>query len=183
MINDLLFALWFFLPAGIANMIPIPVSKISFLRRFIYPIDFYQTFRGKRIFGDHKTVRGLLFACIAAVLVSWIQVGLYKSGFGKDFIMMDYSSVNPFIFGVLSAIGALGGDAIKSFFKRQIGVEPGKAWFPFDQVDYIIGGIICTAIYVPLTLYHYILIFVLYFGLHLLSTFIGFHLKLKDSPI
>jgi CDP-2,3-bis-(O-geranylgeranyl)-sn-glycerol synthase len=183
MINDLLFALWFFLPAGIANMIPIPVSKISFLRQFTYPIDFYQTFRGKRIFGDHKTIRGLFFACIAAILVSWVQTELYKNGFGKDFITIDYSSMNPIIFGILSAIGALGGDAIKSFFKRQIGVEPGKAWFPFDQIDYIVGGIICTAMYVPLALYHYLLIFVLYFGLHLLSTFIGFKLKLKDSPI
>ena len=57
---------------------------------------------------------------------------------------LDYVGLPTLIVGPLFAIGALGGDALKSFFKRQVGIRPGGTWFPFDQIDYIIGGAIAS---------------------------------------
>ena len=49
--ENILFALWFFLPAGIANVAPIFAAKWRLLESLNKPLDFGQTFRGKRIFG------------------------------------------------------------------------------------------------------------------------------------
>ena len=101
----------------------------------------------------------------------------------RSFVSIDYTTINPILFGLLASAGALTGDALRSFFKRQRGIAPGKSWFPFDQIDYIIGGVVFTAFYIRLTIMQYILLFIVYFLLHLAATFIGYLLKLKDNPI
>lgn len=185
MLKDVLFALWFFLPAGIANMMPIFAAKIPALKKFDAPMDLGRSFRGKRIFGDHKTWRGLVAGIIAGTLTLWLQQYLFSEfAWIRSFAgAVDYPSLPTFIMGPLFAIGALGGDAIESFFKRQRGIAPGKGWFPFDQTDYIIGGAIATMPFVSLSIGHYALLLVLWLIVHVLSTITGYFLNLKDSPI
>lgn len=181
--DQIFFALWFFLPVGIANCTPIFASKIPLLNQWAYPIDFYQTYRGKRIFGDHKTIRGLLTGILTAILTIAIQQYLYNNtNIIKTFVYIDYTILNPFIFGTTCAVGALGGDAVKSFFKRQFGIASGKKWFPFDQLDYIIGGIIATSFFIRLSEFEYITIVLIWFFLHIISSKIGYFLKLKSVP-
>lgn len=183
-ISDVFFVLWFFLPAGLANGVPVFAAKLPFLKAFNFPLDFYATFRGKRILGDHKTVRGLLSGILISILTVYLQIYLYQQvPFIRSFISIDYSSINPILFGFLSAVGALGGDAVKSFFKRQLGIPAGKSWFPFDQIDYVIGGMITTSLYIQLTLPQYLILFVLWFLIHPIATVIGYLLKLRDRPI
>jgi CDP-2,3-bis-(O-geranylgeranyl)-sn-glycerol synthase len=85
--------------------------------------------------------------------------------------------------GASMGFGALAGDAIKSFFKRQMSVPSGESWFPFDQIDYIVGGLIMSVPFVQLKLSEYIIISIVWFVIHPIATFIGWLLKLKDSPI
>jgi CDP-2,3-bis-(O-geranylgeranyl)-sn-glycerol synthase len=184
-LNDILFALWFFIPAGVANMVPIFAAHIPILKKFDAPIDGGLTFRGKRVFGAHKTWRGLAAGIVAGTLILWLQQFLYGEvswirSFASD---VDYSTLPVLIMGPLFAIGALGGDAIESFFKRQRGIAPGKGWFPFDQTDFIIGGAIATMPFVQLSLWHYLWLLVLWLGVHVLATVIGYFLGLKDKPI
>ncbi len=182
--SDILFVLWFFLPAGLANMAPIYAAKLPFIKVFAFPLDCYATFRGKRILGDHKTFRGLLSGILSAILTVYLQVYIYEHvPLVRRFVSIDYSSINPILLGVLFGVGALGGDALKSFIKRQIGKAPGSSWFPFDQIDYIVGGMVLTSFYIRLTLMQYIILFILWTLLHLLASYIGYLLKLKDTPI
>jgi CDP-2,3-bis-(O-geranylgeranyl)-sn-glycerol synthase len=183
--NDILFALWFFLPAGAANVMPIFVAKMPFLRKFEAPMDFGKTYRGKRIFGAHKTWRGLISGIIAGTLTLWLQQHLFvESSWVRSFAdAVDYPNLPTLLMGPMFAIGALGGDAIESFFKRQRGVAPGKGWFPFDQTDFIIGGAIATMPFVSLTIWQYAWLLILWLGVHVLSTIAGYFLRLKDSPI
>lgn len=178
MIDTLQAAFFLFLPAGIANMTPVLANKIPGLNRWQTPLDFGRTYRGKRIFGDHKTWRGLLTgvvcAGLVAVFLSWISVDHY--------IPADIG-LQQFIFGAWIGLGALLGDAIESFFKRQIGVPSGHSWFPFDQIDYIIGAIVFSLVFVREPLQIYVATFGIFFGLHLLSSYLGYLLKLKDKPI
>ena len=183
-VKDLLFILWFFLPAALGNAAPILVAKIPLLKKYTFPLDCYATFRGKRVFGDHKTVRGLVSGIVMGILTVYLQIYLYSTiPLIRRFVPMDYTSINPFLLGTLAAGGALVGDAVKSFFKRQVGIAPGQSWFPFDQIDYILGGIVFTACYRQLTLVQYILLFLLYFVLHPLATWLGYLMRLKESPI
>jgi CDP-2,3-bis-(O-geranylgeranyl)-sn-glycerol synthase len=101
----------------------------------------------------------------------------------RSFVSLDYTAIHPLLLGALASMGALAGDALKSFVKRQVGIAPGKTWFPWDQLDYILGGIVFTYWYVPLSFSQYLLLGLVWFLLHPLSTFIGYELKLKESPV
>lgn len=180
----ILSVLWFFLPAGLGNLAPIIAAKIPILKKYSHPIDNLQKFRGKRILGDHKTVRGLIAGICAGIITVYLQVILYNHfHFFRSVSIINYNAINPFLFGFLCSFGALFGDGLKSFFKRQLNIPAGKSWFPFDQIDYILGGILFTSLYVRLSLNLYLILFIVWFFLHPLSTFIGWLLRLKDEPI
>ena len=149
-------------------------------------MDFHKTFRGKRILGDHKTWRGFIAGVAAAIFVLWIQqlITAHVAVIG-DFVMshVDYIDLPTIIVGALFGIGALGGDALESFFKRQRGINAGDGWFPFDQTDYIIGGALLTAPFIQLSIWQYLWLILLWLAIHVLFSYIGWLLKLKDKPI
>jgi len=184
-LQEIFLALWFFLPAGIANMIPIFVARIPALKRFDTPMDFGKVFRGQRIFGPHKTWRGLLSGIVFGTLTLGLQqLAVAHSGWLQEWTTpIEYTELPTLILGPLFAIGALGGDAIESFFKRQRHIAPGKGWFPFDQTDYIIGGAIATMPFVTLSIAQYAILIVLWLAVHVASTIIGYFMGVKESPI
>lgn len=182
MILQIIFTSFYvFLPAGLSNVTPIFVAKIPFLKKYSYPVDFYKTYRGKRILGDHKTIRGFVFGSLVGALTAYLLAYLYPAF--KQFLIIDYTNINIFWYGLLAGFGALFGDSLKSFFKRQFGIRSGEKWFPFDQLDYIFGGLLFISFIVKIPFSVVIAAFVMWFGLHLISTFVGYMLGLKDSPI
>jgi CDP-2,3-bis-(O-geranylgeranyl)-sn-glycerol synthase len=182
--KELFFVLWFFAPAGLANLAAFFSSKIPYIKKLNYPVDFKLTFRKRRILGSHKTIRGFVVGIIFAILAAYLQIYLFEQlPFIRKLLPIDYAAIDPIIFGFLSGFGALAGDALKSFFKRQVGITPGKSWVPFDQTDYILGGMLCTWFYFPLTFVEYILLFVVWSLVHPLFTLGGFLLKLRKQPV
>jgi CDP-2,3-bis-(O-geranylgeranyl)-sn-glycerol synthase len=183
--SDILFALWFFAPAGIANTMPVFASRIKALDRFNKPLDTNKIYRGKRLLGANKTYRGLIVAVLSGIAVAGIQIALYTNNSWVFSIVnrLDYSSLSILLLGALLGSGAIIGDAIKSFFKRQANVPAGKTWFPFDQIDYIIGGIFFSLSYVILDIKIYVLVLCLYFILHIAVVYLGWLLKLRSDPI
>jgi CDP-2,3-bis-(O-geranylgeranyl)-sn-glycerol synthase len=182
--QDIFFAWWFLLPAAIANAVPVFAAHIPILRDWNLPLDFGHTFKGIRIFGPNKTWRGLLSGTLAATLVLALQRLMNDGGLFETISQFkDYRSLPIILLGPLLGLGALGGDAIESFFKRQRGIPSGQSWIPFDQIDYILGSIAITAPFIQLSLTHYILMLVVWSLLHVLATYIGWRLGLKDQPI
>ncbi len=183
--KELFFALWFFLPAAIANMMPIFAGHWKVIKKYDFPMDFHKTVRGKRVFGPHKTVRGLVVGVIFATVILWLQqLAVQHIGFVASLTdQVDYNDLPVLILGPLFGLGALLGDAIESFFKRQVGINPGDGWFPFDQTDYIVGGALATMPFVQLSIFQYVWLIILWLTIHVISTFIGFKLGLKNKPI
>ena len=95
---------------------------------------------------------------------------------------IDYANINIWLVGPLFAIGALGGDAIKSFIKRRVGIAAGQSWFPWDQIDYVIGASLATCAFVSLNWYQYGLILLIWSLASLAASKIGYKLGLKDVP-
>jgi CDP-2,3-bis-(O-geranylgeranyl)-sn-glycerol synthase len=185
MLKDFFFTVWFFLPAGIANMVPIFAAQIPQLKHLDTPIDFGKSFRGKRIFGAHKTWRGLIAGIIFSTLILALQqLSVRHLGFLHTWTNeVNYARLPTLILGPLFAIGALGGDAIESFFKRQKGIAPGHGWFPFDQTDYIIGAAIASMPFVSLSVLEYIALIILWLVIHLVASVIGYFIGVKERPI
>lgn len=164
----------FFLPAGIANATPVVANRIPLLRNWKTPIDFGISIRSKRLFGKNKTWRGMLTGSVIAGLSALLL---------SSFINYDTSLTTTFGLGFIMGFGALFGDALESSIKRQRGIPSGNRWFPFDQIDYIIGGLLFVAPFTVLTWNDVGLIFVTYFGLHLIVAYLAYLLGLKDKPI
>lgn len=183
MINDFFFAIWFFLPVGIANATPVIANKIPLLNRWKTPMDFGRSYRGKRVLGTNKTWRGLLTGAFFAGVCSTLTYLVYSNYFTRLGLTPSRPLLMAFFLGITLGFGSLLGDAIESFFKRQIGKKPGELWFPFDQIDYIIGGLVFVSPFVRLSMIQMGLIGIVWFVSHLFWAYVGYLLKLKDKPI
>lgn len=134
----LLKSLYFFLPAYIANMAPVFCAKIPWLQKPLW----------ERKLGKNKTWRGLVCGTIAGGLVFWLQRLVHIAGF-QQWSIIDYSDFS-LLLGVLLGLGALVGDAVKSYYKRKARIAPGEPWMGFDQLDFVIGGIVLSwTVFVP----------------------------------
>jgi len=167
-------ALLFFLPAGVANATPVVANKIPLLRDWHTPLDFGVSLHNKRLLGKNKTWRGLL---TGSVIAGFTALAL------SPIVHYDTSLPGVFGLGFIMGFGALFGDAIESIIKRQKGIAAGHSWFPFDQIDYIIGGLLFLAPFSSLNWANVGLIFMVFFGLHLVVAYIAYLLGLKDKPI
>lgn len=185
MLHDIALAFWFLLPAAMANAAPVFGTTIPLVKRWNAPIDGGHTFRGERIFGSHKTWRGLISGIVAATLVLWLQQSLVENTTWAQYLAgpVNYASLPTLLLGPLFAIGALGGDAIESFFKRQRGIKSGGTWIPFDQIDYVIGAILISLPFVILSIPQYIWMLIVWFTMHLLFSYTGWLVGLKKQPI
>ena len=184
MIKLIIQTLYLFLPALLANMTPVLVKNI--LKPLAKPVDFGRTFRGKRILGDHKTFRGLICGIIAGVLITGLQKVLFVYApfeWLKLLSIIDYEQINFVLLGFLLGFGALFGDMVKSFFKRQFNILPGKPFIPFDQIDFLVGAILfLSIIYIP-SWQMIIILLVLGMLLHFLTNIIGYLLKINKKWI
>ena len=165
---DYFYLIMLFVPAMVANVTPPILAKI--LPKFWnFPIDGYASINHKRILGDNKTWKGL----VGGVVLGQFSFLLIKR----------YLKSLPFYFGFFSGLGVLGGDCLESFIKRRMNVNPGKLWFPFDQIDWIIGFLVILSFFIKVDLPMIIFYLVFGFTLHILGKIIGYWLKINNDYI
>jgi CDP-2,3-bis-(O-geranylgeranyl)-sn-glycerol synthase len=153
---------WFILPCYVANIVPGFVKKVNFLN---FPVDFYKTWKGKRIFGDHKTYRGLFFGILAASIFSFIQ--------GQGFYV-----------GLVIGMGTLFGDLVGSFFKRRLSINPGGKNLLIDDMPGNFFAILFAFLFGMLNLNIYQCVFLLLIGLplHIGANWLWYLIGIKDVP-
>lgn len=172
-------AIYYALPGLIANMMPIFVKNhFKFLER---PIDMGLSFRGRRVFGDHKTLRGFIFGIFGGILVGAMQFIVKDIDFFASISIVEYTLPLALTIGASFGFAALIADSIESFFKRQIGIAPGKPFIPFDQTDFILGIIACSYFFQPLSLSMIIVLLITGPLLSALVTKIGYKLKIREE--
>lgn len=172
--------LWFFLPAGIANMMPVFVKK--YFKFLDIPVDQGIEFRGKSLLGRNKTVRGVLFGTLGGIITVFIQTYLYNNFENfRNISIVSYCEYNFVLLGFLIGFGALLGDIIESFFKRQLNREPGARFFPFDQIDFVIGFLALTSIVFRPEWQVYVFLILFVPILHILFNHIGYYMGLQKT--
>jgi CDP-2,3-bis-(O-geranylgeranyl)-sn-glycerol synthase len=161
-IEIILETLWYFLPALIANIAPIVATRFNWLSTWHRPLDGGRVVGGHRILGDNKTVRGLLFAVTFGSIVGLTQAGLYSNPDIQAISIMPLPTALAGIgWGALLGLGAMLGDALKSFFKRRFGIAAGASWKPWDQIDVVIGVMLVASWIAPLSIKHSITAFII----------------------
>ena len=168
--------IYFFLPGYFANMAPVICKNIPFLK---YPIDFGKTLGGKPLFGKNKTFRGLFFGVLFGVIVAFVQFLLYQNNILVGIAIVDYS--NWFIIGFLLGLGAILGDLIESFVKRRLNYDPGKPFIPFDQIDFVIGGLILVSFVVFIGIEKIITLLLVSVVLHITVNHIAFYTGVRKE--
>ena len=162
-------ALYFFLPAYFANMAPVLLKWIPLPNK---PIQ-------EKILGANKTWRGLFLGIGLGTLVFYLQKLAYQAGF-TSLALIDYDGFS-ILLGILLGSGALLGDLIKSYFKRKRKIKPGQRWMPWDQLDFVLGGLILgMLVYVPPPEIVLVLLVISPF-LHILFNHLGYWLRIRDS--
>lgn len=159
--------LYFALPVYMANMAPVFFVKVNFLN--------YQISR--KYFGEHKTYRGFFFGIIFAMITAFLQYLLYP--YFKNISILNYD--NFLLIGFLMGFGALFGDLIRSFFKRRIGIKPSGKWIPFDQLDFIAGGLLFISIYYFPGFKIIVFLLIITPFLHIIVTHIGYYLGVRKT--
>jgi CDP-2,3-bis-(O-geranylgeranyl)-sn-glycerol synthase len=138
-------ALWFFLPAFVANPMAVVFGGGT-------PVDFGRTLRdGERLFGDGKTWRGLvggtLSGALLGVLLSlpsdFIAPGSTWS-FGFPASTIPASLALAFGASAVLAFGALLGDLAGAFVKRRMHMARGTRAPGLDQYDFVVGGLLLS---------------------------------------
>ncbi len=128
-------SLWYFLPVLIASQF------IGFFRKINLPLMAKPI--NKNWFGQNKTWGAYYAGAIGAILAIYLQrqIPAWNSAIG----LFDYSRNDLWLVGLRFGVGAVLGDHIKSFIKRRRGIYPGVSWFPWDQIDATVGGIILAS--------------------------------------
>ena len=126
-------ALWFFLPAFVANQLPGLAAKFNLPGNMPVSV---------RWLGTNKTWAAYYTAGLAGVVTIYLQ---RQFPIPHVQILVDYHRHELWLVGLLFGLGAVLGDHIESFFKRRMGIKPGESWWPFDQLDYVAGSLISTA--------------------------------------
>ena len=152
------------LPVYVANMAP-PFSR--YWSGWNRPIS-------RRWLGEHKTVVGFALGLVAAVMTAFIQSRVHWEGG-----MLPYDQW--LLLGFATGLGAMGGDSLKSFFKRRLGIGPGRPWIPADQLDFIIGGLLMLSFWVNLSWTDAVYILVVSFAGDILVNHISFRLGIRDT--
>jgi CDP-2,3-bis-(O-geranylgeranyl)-sn-glycerol synthase len=180
MTGEVLQTLWFFVPAYLANMAPVVArGHFGWLDR---PLDGGRMWWGTRIFGAHKTWRGLVAGVVVGVAAVWGQRLIYDSGGLRGLAPIDYTDTTLAL-GFLLGLGTGVGDAIKSFFKRRVGIAPGGTWLGFDQLDFMVGAYVAALpVHAP-PLPVFVLCLPIVMTGTILVTAVSYELGLKESWI
>lgn len=178
-------AFWLIIPAYIANASALLVGGGT-------PIDFGKRWKdNKRILGDGKTWQGLIAGSFIGMTAGFgLSIAAkYAQSFEFPIYLDDFTGfpvMIPLIFSI--CFGALLGDIVESFFKRRQDIPRGSDWIPFDQLDFIIGVLVSTAImstlldffsllsynwfFTQFSLYHILTLLIVTPFIHLFSNFI-----------
>jgi CDP-2,3-bis-(O-geranylgeranyl)-sn-glycerol synthase len=157
----------YLIPMYITNATPILIHGKQ-------PLDFRKKFRGRRILGKGKTIVGTFAGITAGFLVGIL--------FGILIPNVFQLIPNYFYLVFILSVGAIFGDLVESFCKRQMNIKSGGKLFFWDQLDFIIGGLILSLIIrIPEIEIVIVLSFITIF-IHGFTNLVAFKAKLKKVP-
>lgn len=181
-------ALLLFFPVLGAPILHAPVLTLDLLKPLKRPLDGGATWRGKRLFGDNKTLRGAVVMALGPALLT---LALWQWPWWHDEIPAVARDAGPILLGLLIGLGVVLGELPNSMLKRQLDVAPGTQargatgllLTTLDQGDLVLGIWLCLLPVYGMPLWIVGLAFVLVSAVHLLVNVIGYAIGARSAPI
>lgn len=177
--------------AGVVNSI---FCKSHILDQLKIPIDLNHNFIDKkRIFGDHKTIKGFLGYIFFNMIFSLLFGFLFQIFHGENYNFFYMNHANTFVYNL--GIGFLLGlfyalfELPNSFLKRRLNISPGKSTKGFskvlftflDQADSVFGVALVVWMFYPLGIGRYLLYVLIGAGTHLIINMLLYFLHLRKN--
>ncbi|MFQ6086596.1 MAG: CDP-2,3-bis-(O-geranylgeranyl)-sn-glycerol synthase [Candidatus Bathyarchaeia archaeon] len=171
-INDIIYAFYYILPAYVANALPVIFGGG-------YPLDAGKLFwDGKPVFGSNKTVRGFFAGLLAGTFSGFVLSSLHQlDGFPQNFLFQ-YN----ILLGFVLSLGALTGDLLHSFIKRRIDISPGSPLPVADQLDFALGALLFSLMVYPPPWRIAVIILIVTPPIHLSTNFLAYLIGVKKTP-
>lgn len=157
----------YIIPLYITNAMPILLHGKK-------PLDFGLKFKGNRILGKGKSILGTLSAFLGGVVSSLILIYFFP----KILVIIP----NYFLLAMILSIGAILGDLVESFFKRRFNLKSGAQLLFWDQLDFIIGGLLISLLVRVPEIEIIIILLLITVFIHLFSNNIAYKIGLKKVP-
>jgi len=189
-IKEFLIVAYLFLPllVGLAlHGFCIKYDALAFLCR---PIDRGRKFRGKRIFGDNKTYRGVVVVSLGTAIGFGLQsLLIHRSSSIRRIELLDYTFFKSVAVGLAVGVAAMLSELPNSFIKRRFEIAPGsvaKGWkrlifYVYDQIDFLLGAWLVLAVVVPITVERALLSAGLLLVAHQLMSSAGYALGMRKT--
>ncbi len=191
--NALGTAIFLTLALGLAGIAHVFWLKSDYARCWKQPLDAGLCWRGKRLFGPHKMVRGLLvlppataltfllFSLLRPTLPEWLAQGMWPLSH------LQYVGLG-FLCGLVFMLATLP----NSFLKRQLDISSGQTakhpllrnvFLALDRCDSELGVLLLLSLILPVTLATWGWTLLLGSGLHAGFSYILYKIKIKDRAL
>lgn len=182
-------ALYLFAPLLVSAALSGLVLRFEWLRILRRPIDHGVTFRGRRLFGDSKTWRGVVVAVVGSIGTVAMQQSL-RAYVSAALQVLDYGRLDPVWFGCAMGAGAMIGELPNSFVKRQLRIPPGgttRGWravvfYVWDQFDLLTGAWPLLLCWLRPSILLVTMSFVVALAVHPLVALVGYAIGARRSP-
>jgi hypothetical protein len=164
--------------------------KYDILAFLCRPIDRGRKFRGRRIFGENKTYRGVVVVSLGTAIGFGLQSLLFhRIASIRSVELFDYPFFKSVALGLAMGVAARLSELPNSFIKRQFEIAPGtaaKGWksvifYIYDQIDFLLGAWLVLAIMVPVTIGRVLLSSVLLLVAHQIMSSVGYALGMRRT--
>jgi hypothetical protein len=181
-----LFLVAAFVVAGVAQT---AWFAAPFSRRFAVPLDGGTHLRGRRLFGDNKTLRGFVVMVPAAALAFMGMALAIATPAAKG--LWPLTPAGYAWLGACAGFGFMAGELPNSFIKRQLDIDPGasarRGWtsaaqFAIDRVDSGVGMLLAVSLAARTPLATWPLVLAIGFSFHWAFSVLMFQLGLKARP-
>jgi len=186
-LNPLACALFLIASFVIAGVAQTAWFATEWSRKMAFPLDGGVTLRGRRLFGENKTLRGFV-VMVPATAIAFVAVALgVASGSPGDAGLWHLTPLGYAALGAWAGFGFMAGELPNSLVKRQLGIEPGRAvrgpafaWqFVGDRLDSGVGMLTAVSLAVPTSWRVWALVLLLGPAIHWAFSGVMFKLGIK----
>jgi CDP-diglyceride synthetase len=165
-------------------------TRYNWAAALAWPVDRGVTVRGRPLFGDNKTFRGVLAGTLGTALVMVLQGKvLHLLGAARALEYVDNSRLPLWRLGLLLGLTRMLSELPNSFAKRQLDIPPGHlaqggwtaVFYVQDHLDYLPATWIVLAWLVQVTVSRVLVSVVVVFAAHHLASAVGYWLGMRRS--
>jgi len=159
-------------------------------RRLLMPLDGGARIRGRRVFGDNKTLRGFAIMVPAAAASFWMLWMVISTTSPTIAIALWWLSPGEYaVLGAWAGLGFMLGELPNSFVKRQLDIAPGTAprgriagvvSFAVDRLDSILGMLLAVSLAAPTPWLTWLYVIVVGPAIHFSFSLLLYRLGVKE---